>query len=168
MLWISPDSRHACLAYSLCIVLSCDVVKLLIDKVSQSLLLVQRFAAGSLFKRTIYQHIAEDMLAADSVVNSAVSCPIDSQARPLVISTTDSPLQSLLQSLEFDDGNNIVDRQKVSDGLQRLGNHAFHLPMCLRACGAMAMTVLQQVSIRCEQCMVLLCQLRMSCQAGPL
>ena len=86
-------------------------------------MLAQRFAAGSLFKRTIYQHIAEDMLAADPAVKSVMSCPIDSQARPLVISTTDSPLQSLLQSLDFDDDDNIIDRQKVSDGLQRLGKH---------------------------------------------
>ena len=84
---------------------------------------MQRFAAGSLFRRTIYQHIAEDMIAAHSSAKQLVSCPIDERARPLVTTTADSPLQTLLQSLEFDDDDHL-DRDKVSVGLQRLGKHA--------------------------------------------
>lgn len=39
---------------------------------------------------------------------------------------TDSPLQSLLTSLDFEE-DEVVDRHKVSTGLQRLGMLAAHL-----------------------------------------
>ncbi len=87
---------------------------------------MQRFAASSLFKRTIYQHIVEDLLAAGPGSSPAVSCPIDSRARPLVTLPTDSPLQRLLTSLDFED-DEVVDRHKVSAGLQRLGKLAYHI-----------------------------------------
>jgi hypothetical protein len=83
------------------------------------MLCVQRFAASSLFKRTIYQHIAEELLAAGHAASPAVSCPIDSRARPLITLPTESPLQRLFTSLDFED--EAVDRHKLAAGLQRLG-----------------------------------------------
>lgn len=80
---------------------------------------MQRFASGSLFKRTIFQYIAED-LAADPGANNAMFCLIDSEARPVVTMPSDSPLRNLLSSLDLED-NDVVDRQKISEGLQRLG-----------------------------------------------
>lgn len=83
------------------------------------MLCVQRFAASSLFKRTIYQHIAEEWLAAGYAASPAVSCPIDSRARPLITMPTESLLQRLFSSLDFED--EAVDRQKLAAGFQRLG-----------------------------------------------
>ncbi|KAL0031772.1 hypothetical protein WJX79_006580 [Trebouxia sp. C0005] len=80
---------------------------------------IQRFAASSLFKRTIYQHIAEEWLAAGYAASPAVSCPIDSRARPLITMPTESLLQRLFSSLDFED--EAVDRQKLAAGFQRLG-----------------------------------------------
>lgn len=80
---------------------------------------MQRFASGSLFKRTVFQYIAED-LAADPGTNTAMFCMIDSEARPVVTMPTDSPLQNLLSSLDLEE-NETVDRHRISEGLQRLG-----------------------------------------------
>ncbi|KAL3139963.1 hypothetical protein ABBQ38_004250 [Trebouxia sp. C0009 RCD-2024] len=80
---------------------------------------IQRFASGSLFKRTVFQYIAED-LAADPGVSNAKFCLIDSEARPLVTMPSDSPLRNLLSSLDLED-NDVVDRHSISEGLQRLG-----------------------------------------------
>ncbi len=91
------------------------------------MLCVQRFAASSLFKRTIYQHIAEELLAAGHAASPAVSCPIDSRARPLITLPSESPLQRLFTSLDFED--EAVDRHKLAAGLQRLGG-AFHAMQC--------------------------------------
>lgn len=86
---------------------------------------LQRFASGSLFKRTVFQYIAED-LAADPTTE--VSCAIDSQARPLVIMPTDSPLQTLLTSLDLEE-NEAVDRHSISEGLRRLGESSSIVPL---------------------------------------
>lgn len=87
---------------------------------------MQRFASGSLFKRTVFQYIAED-LAADPGTNAAMFCLIDSEARPVVTMPTDSPLQNLLSSLDLED-NEAVDRHRISEGLQRLGEPFCMLP----------------------------------------
>lgn len=97
--------------------------------------LVQRFAAGSLFKRTIFQHIAEDMLNEHTSAKQILSCPIDERAHPLVTTTTESLLQGLLHNLEFDDTDSPIDRHKVSDGLQRLGKCAAYAHHCID-CGS--------------------------------
>lgn len=90
---------------------------------------MQRFASGSLFKRTVFQYIAED-LAADPGVSNAKFCLIDSEARPLVTMPSDSPLRNLLSSLDLED-NDVVDRHSISEGLQRLGGpSAVHLLGC--------------------------------------
>ncbi len=90
------------------------------------MLCVQRFAASSLFKRTIYQHIAEELLAAGHAASPAVSCPIDSRARPLITLPSESPLQRLFTSLDFED--EAVDRHKLAAGLQRLGGASDAMP----------------------------------------
>ena len=106
------------------------------------MLCVQRFAASSLFKRTIYEHIAEDLLAGSPATSPAVSCAIDSRARPVVTMPTDSPLQSLLTSLSFEE-DEVVDRHKVSAGLQRLGT----APALLHSsCRSHSLTVNRQPS----------------------
>jgi len=97
------------------------------------MLCVQRFAASSLFKRTIYQHIAEELLAAGHAASPAVSCPIDSRARPLITLPTESPLQRLFTSLDFED--EAVDRHKLAAGLQRLGGAPYAMQ-----CNAMQCT----------------------------
>ena len=91
------------------------------------MLCLQRYAESSLFKRTIYQHIAEDLLAGSPAVSPAVSCALDSRARPVVTMPTDSPLQSLLTSLSFEE-DDVVDRHKVSAGLQLLGTASASVP----------------------------------------
>jgi calcium-dependent protein kinase len=102
---------------------------------------IQRFSSSSAFKRTILEHIAQDLLAsrpiaprspgmttprspfAGSPARSAsapISCPLGPQARPIVTAPTDSALQFLYKALELEDQEQ-VDRDKVSQGLQRLG-----------------------------------------------
>jgi len=99
------------------------------------MLCVQRFAASSLFKRTIYQHIAEELLAAGHAASPAVSCPIDSRARPLITLPTESPLQRLFTSLDFED--EAVDRHKLAAGLQRLGGAPYAMQCNAMQCNAM-------------------------------
>ncbi len=98
------------------------------------MLCVQRFAASSLFKRTIYQHIAEELLAAGHAASPAVSCPIDSRARPLITLPTESPLQRLFTSLDFED--EAVDRHKLAAGLQRLGGAPYAMQCNAMQCNA--------------------------------
>ena len=93
------------------------------------MLCAQRFAASSLFKRTIYQHIAEELLAAGHAASPAVSCPIDRRARPLITLPTESLLQRLFTSLDFED--EAVDRHKLAAGFQRLGG-ASDAMQCIR------------------------------------
>jgi len=105
------------------------------------MLCVQRFAASSLFKRTIYQHIAEELLAAGHAASPAVSCPIDSRARPLITLPSESPLQRLFTSLDFED--EALDRHKLAAGFQRLGE-AFDAMQCNAIqCNAMQCDAMQ-------------------------
>ena len=97
---------------------------------------MQRFAASSLFKRTIYQHIAEELLAAGHAASPAVYCPIDSRARPLITLPSESPLERLFTSLDFED--EAVDRHKLAAGLRRLGE----------ASGAMQWNAMQWLIVR--------------------
>ncbi len=81
----------------------------------------QRYGQSSQFKRTVLEFIVEEMLAARSAEpTDATSCPVGRGATPVVTSPSDSPLQFLYQQLEFSDSD-VVDRQQLSLGLQRLG-----------------------------------------------
>ena len=94
----------------------------------QSLCALQRFGQGSLLRRTVLEHIAEDMLqhAEDHPGRSqepavtATACPITKGARPLLLDPTDAPLQFLYNSANFGDLN-LVSRQQLLGSLQRLG-----------------------------------------------
>ena len=120
---------------------------------------MQRFAAGSLFKRTVFQYIAED-LAADPGTNTAMFCLIDSQARPVVTMPSDSPLQNLLSSLDLED-NEAVDRHRISEGLQRLGGRLSDIPCWVQyneVAGGPLSTCCALVALRVGLCMALLVQ----------
>ena len=117
----SDAFSHQRISQSSCLRLQ-HVVK---DNMTLMCYILQRFASGSLFKRTVFQYIAQD-LAADPAASTAVSCLLDSQARPVVTLPSDSPLQTLLSSLDLED-NDAVDRHRISEGLQRLGKSCSHV-----------------------------------------
>lgn len=82
---------------------------------------MQRYGQSSQFKRTVLEFIVEEMLAARSAEpGNALSCPVASGATPVVTSPSDSPLEFLYQQLNFSESD-VVDRQQLSLGLQRLG-----------------------------------------------
>ncbi len=86
----------------------------------------QRYGQSSEFKRSVLEFIAEEMLAARRAqsgdVDNATACPIGRGATPVVTSPSDSPLQFLYQQLNFSDSD-VVDREQLSQGLQKLGEH---------------------------------------------
>jgi hypothetical protein len=85
-----------------------------------AVLALQRYGQSSEFKRSVLEFIAEEMLAASKAEKEDASCPIGRGATPVVTSPSDSPLQFLYQQLQFSDSD-VVDREQLSQGLQRLG-----------------------------------------------
>lgn len=85
---------------------------------------VQRFGQHSILKRTVLEHIAEDMLIhaeLRSDEEEEVSCPITSRSRPIVISPGDSPLQYLYDVVKFGNADR-VSREQILCTLQRMGD----------------------------------------------
>lgn len=94
-------------------------------QVSHCVFYVQRYGQSSQFKRTVLEFIVEEMLGARSAEpGSATSCPITIGATPLLTSPSDSPLEFLYQQLNFSESD-VIDRQQISLGLQRLGAPPF-------------------------------------------
>lgn len=88
------------------------------------LLVVQRYAQSSQFKRTVLEFIAEEMLESRASANppdapSSV-CRITAGATPVVTSPTDSSMQYLYERLGLGQSD-VADRHDISSGLRRLG-----------------------------------------------
>ncbi len=88
----------------------------------------QRFGQASMFKRTVLQHIAEDLLTHAIAPGSTKGLPQESvvplqrgTATPLVTLPTDSPMLFLYEQLGFVEGVEEVDRSVVEAGLMQLG-----------------------------------------------
>ena len=93
----------------------------------------QRYGQSSQFKRTVLEFIVEEMLGARTAEpGSATSCPITIGATPLLTSPSDSPLEFLYQQLNFSDSD-VIDRQQLSLGLQRLGAPLLLRHLCMIA-----------------------------------
>ena len=84
----------------------------------------QRYAQSSLFKRTVLEFIAEEMLESRAAANPpdapAGVCRITAGATPVVTSPTDSSMQYLYDHLGLGQAD-VADIHDISDGLQRLG-----------------------------------------------
>lgn len=81
-----------------------------------------------MFKRTVLQHIAEDLLTHAIAPGSSRPLPEESvvplqrgTATPLVALPTDSPLLFLYEQLGFGEGVEEVERSVVEAGLVQLG-----------------------------------------------
>ena len=82
---------------------------------------MQRFGQGSLLKRTVLEHIAEDMLSARRESSAtASSCPITTGSTPVLTGPEDPPLTFLFSALKYGDSDRL-DRQQLLSGLRRLG-----------------------------------------------
>lgn len=123
----------------------CRCAYVLRDSVYSHTCCSQRFGQGSMFKRTVLQHIAEDLLASSL---SAARPPTErvvplqpGTATPLVALPTDSPLLFLYEQLGFADGVERVSREEIHAGLQRLGTK--HRYTCNNgdSCASMAAVV---------------------------
>jgi len=98
---------------------------------------VQRYASSSLFKRTVLQCIAQELLEAGSVhggkkgsasganatgPDGAPACALDARARPILAGPSDSALQYLYSVLEFGDAPDAcISREALIEGLESLG-----------------------------------------------
>ena len=85
---------------------------------------VQRYAQSSLFKRTVLEFIAEEMLESRATANlpdaPAGVCRITAGATPVVTSPSDSSMQYLYDHLGLGRAD-VADIHDISSGLQRLG-----------------------------------------------
>ena len=85
---------------------------------------VQRYAQSSLFKRTVLEFIAEEMLESRAAANPPDApggvCRITAGATPVVTSPTDSSMQYLYDHLGLGQ-TDVADIHDISSGLQRLG-----------------------------------------------
>lgn len=91
---------------------------------------IQRFAQSSVFKRSVLEHIAEELLAdrqAAGEGEGAVtdgedgpSCRLDGGARPLITRPRDPPLEYLYDRLGLREGE-ALDADELATGLRSLG-----------------------------------------------
>lgn len=97
-----------------------------------------------MFKRTVLQHIAEDLLITalgPGAGSTERVVPLQrGTATPLVALPTDSPLLFLYEQLGFAEGVDCVSREDIQAGLQRLGTYAVCVCVCVCTCfvGAIA------------------------------
>jgi len=87
---------------------------------------IQRYSQSSVFKRSVLELIAEELLNdADSLMkasvnSSAISCPLGPDARPLIEHPTASPLEYLYERLRLVD-KSLIDRSVLAEGLREIG-----------------------------------------------
>jgi len=88
---------------------------------------IQRFSQASLFKRTILEMIAEELLAEQPVVeqdaaagNDGPACELGDDARPVISHPSASPLGYLYERLRLVDCS-LVDRAMLAEGLSEMG-----------------------------------------------
>jgi hypothetical protein len=82
------------------------------------LLVLQRYGQSSLFKRTVLDCIAEELLLMHGP--DELACRLEG-SKPVMASPSDSVAQQLYDALQFKDGARVVDRDTVADGITRLG-----------------------------------------------
>jgi calcium-dependent protein kinase len=91
---------------------------------------IQRHSQASLFKRSVLELIAEELLAerpedgggggAAAAAGAAPACPLGEDARPLITDPSASPLEYLYARLRLAD-RSLVDRAALAEGLAELG-----------------------------------------------
>ncbi|KAL4539394.1 hypothetical protein Ndes2437B_g02227 [Nannochloris sp. 'desiccata'] len=88
---------------------------------------IQRFSQASLFKRTILEMIAEELLAEQPTVeedtaagNDGPACELGVDARPVISHPSASPLGYLYERLRLVD-RTLVDRAVLAEGLSEMG-----------------------------------------------
>jgi calcium-dependent protein kinase len=88
---------------------------------------IQRFSQASLFKRTILEMIAEELLAEQPTVeddtavgNDGPACELGDDARPVISHPSASPLGYLYERLRLVD-RSLVDRAVLAEGLSEMG-----------------------------------------------
>lgn len=89
---------------------------------------IQRFSQASLFKRTVLEMIAEELLterpdeedAGDAANAQGPACALGTNARPLIDDPSASPLEYLYERLRLVD-HALVDRSELAQGLTEMG-----------------------------------------------
>jgi calcium-dependent protein kinase len=92
---------------------------------------IQRYSHSSIFKRSVLEMIAEDLIAmeeedanisnmTDNDVNMMSICPLGEEGHPVIDTPHASPLEYLYERLKFID-KNLVDRSVLAEGLRDLG-----------------------------------------------
>lgn len=91
---------------------------------------IQRFSQASLFKRTVLEMIAEELLAerpdapsdnpVGNVDSPGATCALGDDARPLIDDPSSSPLEYLYERLRLVD-HALVDRSALAAGLEEMG-----------------------------------------------
>jgi calcium-dependent protein kinase len=90
---------------------------------------IQRFSQASVFKKTVLEMIAEELMNEDgfnqgqALVMSEdgnLACPLGEGARPLIVHPGASPLEYLYAKLKLVD-KSIVDRKELAKGLTEMG-----------------------------------------------
>lgn len=80
---------------------------------------IQRYGQSSLFKRTVLELIAEDLLSLPHADGEG-ACEIDSDMKPVFSDVHDCAMEYLYSQLSFDEGD-VVDRQQLEEGLKKIG-----------------------------------------------
>lgn len=83
---------------------------------------IQRFSQASVFKRSVLELIAEELLADEEKTpkDESTVCPLSADARPLIIDPSADPLEYLYERLRLVD-HSLVDRTVLADGLKEMG-----------------------------------------------
>ncbi|PSC73235.1 Pkinase-domain-containing [Micractinium conductrix] len=79
---------------------------------------IQRYSQGSVFKRSVLDMIAEELMRQGPEEERAV--PIGRGATPIITDPQSSPLEYLYEHLSMTD-KALVDREEIADGLEELG-----------------------------------------------
>lgn len=91
---------------------------------------IQRYSQASLFKRSVLELIAEELLNEDednagidspgTPERTPESCPLNERAHPVILDPSSSPLEYLYTRLKMTD-TSLIDRHVFADGLKDLG-----------------------------------------------
>lgn len=85
---------------------------------------IQRFSQASIFKRTVLELMAEELVESGKedigLDQSQIVCPLDSSTRALITHPDASPLEYLYERLKMMD-KSIIDRKELGRGLTEMG-----------------------------------------------
>lgn len=82
--------------------------------------LLQRYGQSSLFKRTILEYIAEDLLTKLPATPEEAPLPTASAPSPIMTGPNTISMEYLYEVFDFQDSE-VINRDQVSAGLTRLG-----------------------------------------------